>query len=385
LQQGILLSVVIIDPATGGVAGLYLDAYKSVARKHGATLIGAYSSISAEGKRYFYPFTDLAAGGKKRFGRLRLPLRYVELLAGLMRSFLLILRKRPKAVFYALSTNLTEELVFIILVRMIGIPVYVICHDVVPFVSVQENRALKDFQRRQFYRFASKLICHNSRSVFELTEHYAIDPEKIEYVPFPISDLRVFPAEAGLATDDESDPAGAGPRFLFVGHLRAEKGADLLVRAWRHAYPSIPGASLMVAGLAPPGVEAPIADRAAGLEVINGYIDQALYVRLISEADCVVLPYVAGTNSAILSNVVSLGKPSIVSDIEMFRECGLVGEDSMFRSEDEEALAAKLVDYAGLSPAERKSRSAGVERIRDSRTREFDEALDGLLSRLSAG
>lgn len=379
-----LLSVVIIDPATGGAAGLYLDAYKNVARKYGGTLIGACSSISTEGKRYFYPYTDLAAGGKKRFGRLRLPLRYIELVAALARSFLFIVSKRPKAVFYALSSNLTPELMFVLLLRMFRVPVYVICHDVVPFVAAHENRKLKDLQRQQFYRFADKLICHNRRSVDELTQSYGIDAGKIEYIPFPISDLRKFPSAERMDQPEGVAIADRGPQFLFVGHVRAEKGVNVLVGAWRRAFPAIPDARLLIAGQVPRGVEIKDADSTPGLTVKDSYIEEAAYVRLINESDCVVLPYLAGTNSAILSNVVSLGKPSIVSDIEMFRECGLVAEDAMFRSQDEEALAAKLVEYASLSPVERRAKSAAVEQIRDNRVRDFDAALDQLLSRISA-
>lgn len=377
------MSVVIIDPATGGAAGLYLDAYKGVAHKYGGTLIGACSSISTEGKRYFYPYTDLAAGGKKRFGRMRLPLRYIELVVALARSFLLIVSKRPKAVFYALSSNLTPELIFILLLRMFRLPVYVICHDVVPFVAAHESRKVKDFQRQQFYRFASKLICHNKRSIAELTKNYGVDASKIEYIPFPISDLRKFPNAVAMRQHEAPKATHEGLRFLFVGHVRAEKGVNVLVGAWRRAFPSISGARLLIAGQVPRGVEILSADSTPGLTVMDCYIEEAEYVRLISESDCVVLPYVAGTNSAILSNVVSLGKPSIVSDIEMFRECGLVDEDAMFRSQDEGALAAKLVEYASLSSAERRAKSAAVEGVRDRRARDFDAALDRLLSRIS--
>lgn len=379
------MSVVIIDPATGGAAGLYLDAYKGAARNYGATLVGAYSSISAESRRYFYPFTDLAAGGKGRFGRLRLPIRYIELLAGLVRSFLLIVSKRPKAVFYALSSNLTPELIFILLLRVLRLPVYVICHDVVPFVAAHENRKLKDFQRRQFYRFASKLVCHNKRSAVELTRNYGIDASKIEYIPFPIWDLREFPVAGTVDRPERPVSTEEGLCFLFVGHVRAEKGVNVLVGAWRRAFPSIPAARLLIAGQVPRGVEILSADSTPGLDVMDSYIEEAEYVRLISESDCVVLPYLAGTNSAILSNVVSLGKPSIVSDIEMFRECGLVAEDAMFRSQDEEALAAKLVEFASLSSAQRRAKSVAVEEIRDNRTGDFNAALYRLLSRISAG
>jgi len=374
------LSVVIIDPATGGVAGLYLDAYKEVAEQHGATLVGAYSSLSDAGKRYFYRYTDLASGGREKFGRLRLPVRYTELIAGLARSLFLIARKRPKAVFYALSSNLTPELIFLLILRAFGVPTYVICHDVVPFIAAHENRRFKNAQRRQFYHLASKLICHNRRSIVELTQNYGIAAERIEYVPFPIMDI------GGLAEADGHEPAHeADARFLFIGHVRVEKGVNILVRAWREAQPSMAGAQLVIAGQVPHGVEICADGENPGMLLINRYIEEAEYVQLIAGADFVVFPYIAGTNSGVLSNVISLGKPVIVSDIAMFPESGLIAADSYFPSQDEGALAHKLVEYAGLSRAERKAKSDMVLRIRDERFADFATTLDNLLTKIEAG
>jgi len=373
------LSVVIIDPATGGVAGLYLDAYKEVAERHGATLVGAYASLSEAGKRYFYPYTDLASGGRQKFGRLRLPIRYVELIAGLARSLFLIARKRPKAVFYALSSNLTPELIFILILRAFRVRTYVICHDVVPFVAAHENRTFKDTQRRQFYRFASKLICHNRRSIVELTQNYGVAAERIEYVPFPIMDIGRLAKAGGAEPLHE-----AGARFLFIGHVRAEKGINILVRAWRDAHPSMDGAQLVIAGQVPHGVEICTDAENPGMVLMDRYIGEAEYVRLIAEADFVVFPYIAGTNSGVLSNVVSLGMPVIVSDIAMFAESGLVAADSYFPSQDGDALARKLIEYGSLSLAERKAKSDAVLKIRDDRFADFTATLDNLLTRIEA-
>lgn len=368
------MSVVIIDPATGGVAGLYLDAYRAVAGKHSAILVGAYTSLSVATKRYFYPYTDLAAGGRRKFGRLRLPIRYAELIVGLVRSLRLIMRQRPKAVFYALSSNLTPELLFILILRLFRVRTYVICHDVVPFVAAHESRTFKDAQRRQFYRFASKLICHNRRSIIELTQNYGVAPDRIEYVPFPVMDVRRLYGATPIGK--------TGARFLFIGHVRAEKGINILVRAWRQAHPLIPAARLVIAGQIPRGVEIDVGADNPGLTLMDHYIEEDEYVRLIADADFVVFPYIAGTNSGVLSNVVSLAKPVIVSDIAMFPESGLVAPESYFPSRDEAALARKLVEYGSLSAAERTAKSKVAARIRDARFAEFDAALDGLLGKI---
>ena len=311
---------------------------------------------------------------------MRLPIRYVELIIGLARSLILIARMRPKAVFYALSSNLMPELIFILILRLFRVRVYVICHDVVPFVAAHENRRFKDAQRRQFYRFASKLICHNRQSMVELTQNYGVAEGRVGYVPFPIMDIRSL---ASAAETMNAERTGKGAvRFLFIGHVRAEKGINVLIRAWRMAHPSMPDAHLIVAGQIPRGVEIAADADNPRLTLIDRYIEEAEYVRQIAEADFVVLPYLAGTNSGVLSNVVSLGKPVIVSDITMFPESGLVDSDSYFPSEDEVALACRLVEYSKLSPREREAKSKAVARIRDARSEEFDAALDSLLLRV---
>lgn len=372
------MSVIIVDAATGGVAGLYLNAFRSIGARHDCTLVGAYSSIPPVQKAYFYPWTDLASGGHHRFGRFRLPLRYIELIFGLLRTFLLIIRKRPVAVFYALSSNLLPELLLIVAVKLIGIKVFIICHDVVPFVSSYENKSINVLKRRQFYRVANKLICHNKHSFTELNKNYDISIEKIQYLPFPILDLRV--AEALLDSAPSTHRSERlHTQFLFIGHVRAEKGINVLIDAWRTAAPNMINAQLVIAGQIPPNA-ALTSTTAANMNLVDKYIDDAQFIKLIREADFVILPYLAGTNSGILSSVVSLGCPVIVSDIEMFTESGLAQEHWVFPTRDVAALAAKIQDCAGMTRTEIERQSKSVQLTRDQRLTEFSRALDDLLT-----
>lgn len=372
------LSTVIIDPATGGVAGLYLNAYRQIASDHNCTLIGSYSSIPPAQKAFFYKRTDLAAGGRGRFGFLRLPLRYLELLIGLIRSFIFVVRKRPRAVMYALSSNLLPELVFIFVLRVIGFQVFLICHDVVPFVAAYENRSLKDLQRRQFYKAATKLICHNKRSIIELTENYGICSKKIIYLPFPILDLRI--GRSLLRVPDASTTLSPyKTKFLFIGHVRPEKGVDVLLKAWQLAAPGIREAQLLIAGQIPYGLKLwPY--EATNIEIINRYIDECNFIRLIQESDVVVLPYVSGTNSGILSSVISLGRRVILSDLDMFKESGLSHSEWEFESGNSSDLASKICSYAQMNNADIEKQLAAVEEIRDRRIRDFSAHLDNLFT-----
>ncbi|WCP73939.1 glycosyltransferase family 4 protein [Sphingomonas hankookensis] len=377
------MSVVVIDPATGGVAGLYLDAYAKAASTREVTMVGAYASLSnAPMERYFYKRTDLASGGRQRFGKLRMPLRYMELIQGLIRSLLLIIRTRPKAVFYALSSNLMPELLFVLTLRLFRIPIHVICHDVVPFVGARENRALKDAQRRQFYRFANRLICHNRRSLVELRDRYGIAADKLDYLPFPLMDIRPL-AQQRTTQTERSRLSVTRVRFLFIGHMRPEKGVNLLIHAWRKAASRLQGSELVIAGQVPAGERIVSNDGIPRLTILDDYIDEQRYVHLIDEADVVVLPYLAGTNSGVLSNVVSLGKLVIVSDIAMFPESGLIDDTSTFAAGEVDALVDRLVEYGSMSAAQRRSKAEAVERIRDHRMELFSFAFDAILHRIT--
>jgi glycosyltransferase involved in cell wall biosynthesis len=377
------MSVIIIDPATGGVAGLYLDAYRAAAPDRDMILVGAHASVSADCLRYFYPRTDLASGGRQRFGRWRMPIRYGELIIGLLRCLVLIMRTRPKAVIYALSSNLVPELAFVTLLRLFRVPIYIVCHDVVPFVAAHENRTFKDWQRRQFYRLADRLICHNRRSMSELADNYGQSLAKLDYLPFPLVDMR--PLQDDAADAGSPFPASAtGTCFLFIGHVRAEKGADILVQAWHEAEAAGINATLVIAGQVPRGVELGDISALSRLTLIDQYIDEASYVSFVAASDIVVLPYVLGTNSGVLSNVLSLGKPAIVSDLPMFPESGLVPDDAYFAAGDVASLTAKLREVAADSAAERAERVHRVEAIRAARTTDFADALSALIDRIDA-
>lgn len=371
------MSVIIIDPATGGIAGLYLDAYHTAMPDGSVTTVGAYSSMSAATRKFFYPYSDLSGGGRQRLGRLRLPVRYLEMILGLMRCLLLILRRRPNAVFYALSSNLAPELVFIFLLRLIRVPVFVVCHDVVPFIAAHEHRSFKDWQRRQFYRVADRLICHNRRSITELIENYGQPAEKLDYLPFPIMDIR--PLVAQSMQDGAGNPR---TRFLFIGHVRPEKGVNTLVRAWRRAQVVGIDAELVIAGQVPRGVVIADVKTTHGLTLDNHYIDEADYVRYIADADAVILPYIQGTNSGVLSNAVSLSKPVIVSDIPMFVESGLVPTDAYFPVGDEAVLAQKMVSFSKDGGLRRDHRVQSIAALRDPRINEFAITLKNLLDKI---
>jgi glycosyltransferase involved in cell wall biosynthesis len=362
-----LRKIIIIDPLTSGVAGLYLSCYKAGLADVEIQTIAGYNSFDKTSLPYFYRTTELSAGGAKKFGRFRAPLRYIENIVGVARSFFTVAKKRPDAVWYALSTNLWSEYFFLLLVKLIGIKLSVICHDVVPYKFFHEVFSLKNWQRKQFYRIADQLIIHNENSREELTNLYRVDDRKIRFIPFPVMDIRPH-VKNGASINSGSEMK---IRFLFIGHLRHDKGIDLLIDAWRQVSGRMPNVELLIAGSRPAGVELGNHSDISGLKILDQFIPDDEYVDLIAEADVIVLPYRAGTNSGVLSNVVSLEKPVIVSDIAMFKQSGLVLEQSIFKSGDVHSLAVKLAEFANMAPEELCKQKVQYRQIRDNRDAEF--------------
>jgi hypothetical protein len=68
------------------------------------------------------------------------------------------------------------------------------------------------------------------------------------------------------------------------------------------------------------------------------YISDDDYYKYIKSARYVILPYLQGTNSGIISTVLSLGANIIVSDIIMFRSNPLVDKKDMFESNNPQSL-----------------------------------------------
>src|SRR6185436_16109061 len=112
--------------------------------------------------------------------------------------------------------------------NVLGARVLLICHDLVPFSlpGVPVERMIR--KRRRFYELADRLIVHNESSVRDLRDVFGMGAGKVSTFPFPIYDLprmRIPPATVLPPSDRR--------RFLFLGHLRPEKGIDVLLDAWR--------------------------------------------------------------------------------------------------------------------------------------------------------
>jgi glycosyltransferase involved in cell wall biosynthesis len=127
----------------------------------------------------------------------------------------------------------------------------------------------------------------------------------------------------GIPPDAVRTPRTPGPDVLFVGRLEiAQKGLDLLVRAWALAAPRIDG-DLVLAGGGPDAARlrglverAGVADRVRFV----GVVDQAEALELMGRARLVAMPSRFETFGIVAVEALATGTPVVAFDIDALRE-----------------------------------------------------------------
>jgi glycosyltransferase involved in cell wall biosynthesis len=218
----------------------------------------------------------------------------------------------------------------------------VIVHDAVE--HAHSYPALVMSPREDILAHAHKLIAHSDDAKRKL-ERYG---RPVSVMPFP----PMKPDSRG-----EKGRSGVGlVRFLFIGHIKAEKGVDRLVKVWRSLPESVvQRCSLTIAGSLSSDVP-PDFDGLRNATIRVGFLGDEEFVGLIEAADCLLFPYIGGTNSGVYSISCSMAKPSIVSSLPVFSESPFYPASLSFDSDDElaeriSAVVERPSDLVGMSEA----------------------------------
>lgn len=329
------LDVLHVYYGSQGSGGLYLDEiYSSLKRENiRQEVIVSYYYPFNYGKKIFFKYTDLASGMKK--SKLRIFLRALEFAYGLFYSLIYILSNRPTIINYSLNRGFILDVFFILILKFLSSSKIVItCHDVIPFSNNPKDYINQMKYRKFIFTQVDFLIVHNKKSLDDLNQVFDICKEKIYFHLFPIMDLNRM----------NSKPSSCEKKydFAFIGHLRKEKGVDLLIDAWRIFHKDNPYATLLIAGNA--AYNSNMFDTIKNLNVtfILNYLSDEEYCRLLNESKTIVLPYLTGTNSGVLYNIVASDCNVIYSDLPMFKENILLSKTGSFVSGDKIDLVQKL-------------------------------------------
>lgn len=320
-----------------GNNGLYIHEIVNVLNKIGIKqeVYVSYYYPKDYGRKFFFRYTDLLSGIKSKWWRPYL--RMGELIVGLARTLISVRSNKPKIINYSLIQAFTPELFFLkILKKITKSKLIITCHDVKPFANKYTTLKQSVNLRKKIFNLADYLLIHNSSSKEDLMNYFGISTDKIISHPFPLMDI------SQLYENIDIDPS-LKVDFLFIGHMREEKGIDLLLHAWEKYHKIKPDATLIIAGNNPNHYNFKDYQN-MGIKVFEGFLDDSLYCKLIKSARYVVLPYRHGTNSGVASTVIGMGKQLICSDIPMFKKNPLIPPSSLFKSMSIDNLCQKMLE-----------------------------------------
>lgn len=323
-----------------GSGGLYIHEIYSVLQRADIkqeTFLSYYYPFNY-GKKIFFKYTDLASGLKK--SRLRIYLRGIELLLGLLYTYFYIIINRPKIINYSLISSYISDCVFLKLIKYTSnSKITLTCHDVIPFGENKESIEKQISIRKRIFSYADFFIVHSENSIMDLKEVFSVPTDKIFYHAFPLMDLHKINDDKNLKLKKEYD-------FSFLGHLRDGKGVDILLDAWKIFHQKYPDAKLLLAGNLPNGSKL----KFDGLENQNvylhiKYLSDNDYFNFLNKSRNVILPYRNGTNSGVVYNLITMDVNIIYSDLLMFTSNPLLSKKGMFRANDVYSLLEKMFEY----------------------------------------
>ncbi len=198
--------------------------------------------------------------------------------------------------------------------------VFIVVHDAIELKHKYPSCIMSD--RDEILNYADSLVVHGEDSI----EKLSYLSKKIYQIPFPVNkNHKIKFSKKNL--DEEI-------KFLFIGHIRAEKGVDILLGAWRGMPQSyLSKAKLVIAGTYDPSLAYDFSN-INNCEIKNQYLSDEDFVRLILESDYVVMPYTGGTNSGVLSVAASLNRPCITSSIPVFSDSPFGIAELMYKEEN---------------------------------------------------
>jgi glycosyltransferase involved in cell wall biosynthesis len=216
------------------------------------------------------------------------------------------------------------------------------------------------------------LVASMTEHCRRLVRHVDVLPDEVALVRV-LGDMRPFhPGLDGTALRREHAPAG-GPLILFVGHVRARKGPQVLVEALPKIRERHPGARVVVVG-PDHGYAGELRKTASSLGVadavdIVGVVDDEALPLYYAAADLFVFPTVTSIECLGLTFVQAMfaGVPVIATRIAGAPEVIRDGKDGFLVDPgDADALAARASDLFDLPPEQRtKLGTRGRDRVQE--------------------
>ncbi len=361
-----------IYPASGGNNVLYISTIIKALESNfeQVAFVSSVSPLKQKSlKRWLHPFTDRFKATGHITGLIRYPIRFIEFISVFTGIYFYCISKKVDYLNLSTATLLPVEFNFIKVLKKKNIKVLFTVHDAQQF-AVSYKRMSGD-KRKAFYNMFDYIIVHNEFSKTYLEENFSVNSKVFLSFPFPPMDL----AEINVSRYKRSQFERT---FLFIGAFKKEKGYNVLLQAWQEIFGknnSPHKAKLILAGELPKGIEF-LVDKNTPLPnnvtIITRFLSDEEYIDFINNADIVVLPYIIGTNSAVLSTASSMGKAIIASDIPSLKTHPLVLEENIVQSNSVESLRDKIVEFLELTNIELEHKKKLQQEQFDKYTKTFN-------------
>jgi glycosyltransferase involved in cell wall biosynthesis len=212
------------------------------------------------------------------------------------------------------------------------VPTVLTAHDVLP----REPRAGQRRAQRRLYERVDHVVVHSEHGARRLTGELGLDPARVTVIPHgAFTDLSRLEARLPPELPDSGRPVVA-----LTGLLRAYKGIDVLLDAWRRFGADPPG-ELWIVGM--PRMALPdAADLPPGVRLVPRFVDDAELAGVLRRADVVALPYREIDQSGVLYAALGLGRPLLLSAVGGFPEIAAAGAAELVPPGDPAALHAAL-------------------------------------------
>jgi glycosyltransferase involved in cell wall biosynthesis len=233
-------------------------------------------------------------------------------------------------------------------------PTVLTAHDVLP----REPRAGQLRAQRRLYERVDHVVVHSEHGRARLTDELGLDPARITVIPHGAF-THLARLDARLPPE-LPDPGPDVPVVALTGLLRAYKGIDVLLDAWR-GFGADPPGELWIVGM--PRMALPDRDALPpGVRLVPRFVSDPELAAVLRRADVVTLPYREIDQSGVLYAALGLGRPLLLSAVGGFPEVAGQGAAQLVAAGDPAALHTALAELLA-DPERRATLAAAAARV----------------------
>jgi glycosyltransferase involved in cell wall biosynthesis len=293
-----------------------------------------------------------------KFNLPRLPRRILKLLEALVNLVALTVRfliSCPDVIHVQFlpmfKWRVPLDLWFVEICQWRGAKIVLTVHDLLPHDTGEAYKRTFD----GLYRMVDAIICHSDHVEARLQAEFSVPGDKISVIPHGAFFYDIPPSGDG-ETLRSFELEADGTLVLWQGIIFPYKGIDLLLRSWKQVEGDVGDAYLVIAGTGAPEFLDQIRAQVKDLDLKRvkmhfRFISSEELVALYRAASVVVYPYRAITTSGALATGLALGKAIVASDLPVFRELLIDGENALLVDpQNSAALAGALVEITQNGP-----------------------------------